>query len=93
MFQARFDDDFCLNVIVDIGFGSGKDKIKITGGDPEANFLLPLRQAGNIVRSFEKDKLQDELNFDWFKFNVLCAAQKWICVQYPVNATNLLLSR
>ena len=90
-FQVRFDVDLCLNVIFEISFGSDQRELKIYGGDPRANFMLPLLHAGNTVISFEISELRKELNFDWFKFNVLCLGQNWICNVFPVNASNLIV--
>ena len=92
VFQVRFDDELCVNVINEIGFGSDNGEVKVRGGSPEADFVLPSTPAENSVTTFEKSNLREELNFDWFKFNVICIAQQWICDKYPVNASNLKLS-
>ncbi|XP_063727583.1 uncharacterized protein LOC134855113 [Symsagittifera roscoffensis] len=90
--KARFDHQLCVNSIVEISFGTEKSEVTIIGGHPNANFILPSVPMGYYVTSFERARLKEELNFDWFKFNVVCPVQKWICNKYPVNSTNLKLS-
>ncbi|XP_075265904.1 uncharacterized protein LOC142358383 [Convolutriloba macropyga] len=78
--KARFHPFFCLNVITTLAYGNGGSQLLVEGGSPAAQFMLP----PNILEPYHtliisRRALEVALTFDWFKQNVMCKAQPWIC--------------
>ena len=63
-----------------VGFGQGF--LKFVGGVPDNVFVLR-SSKDNAVHAFEHSTIRAHLTFDWFKLNVICEDQPWICVQFP----------
>ena len=79
-FQARYDPFFCLNVIMGITYGYGAPQYKVQGGQVTANFMLPPTGVPPYrIKIFNRRRLDVELSFGWFKRNVICSDQPWIC--------------
>ncbi|XP_063728268.1 uncharacterized protein LOC134855635 [Symsagittifera roscoffensis] len=87
--KVRYDDYLCANVIIGISYGTIRHKITVFGGHPDATFIVPLPYVGHHVITFERSLLKDTLTFDWFKLNVFCPGQPWICMKYPVIAQQI----
>ncbi|XP_075258856.1 uncharacterized protein LOC142350786 [Convolutriloba macropyga] len=82
--SLRYSPELCLNVVTYVGFGSGK--IQVTGlYNNSVDYLIvdrrPLPDFQNelqIIRiSYKKPETQ--LTFEFFKTNVICKANPWIC--------------
>ncbi|XP_075255892.1 uncharacterized protein LOC142348419 [Convolutriloba macropyga] len=79
--RLRYDWLKCLNIIERIGFGDG-NIVKLEGGFPNRSIALPPNPTGDLF-VFRSDAIDKEMTFDWFKKNIMCPDQPWICMQYP----------
>ena len=78
VFQAKYNKRLCVNVIAEIGFGPGALKKK---GAHDAVYILNPNEKG--IFFFSQDHIQTQLTFDWFKRNIICDEQEWVCLKYP----------
>ncbi|XP_075253383.1 uncharacterized protein LOC142345282 [Convolutriloba macropyga] len=85
--KAYFHKDVCANVIVEVGFGGGR--MRITGEfQPYADYILQMRNETAL--RYRPKRLQAHLTFNWFKHNVICVSQNWICrIFHPESGTNI----
>ncbi|XP_075255229.1 uncharacterized protein LOC142347949 [Convolutriloba macropyga] len=82
--RAVYDTALCLNFIVEVGFGSG-GLAPITGAiRPLYRFAFPAME-GVAPRIFPHQRLESELTFSWFKHNIMCKSQPWICAEHPIS--------
>ncbi|XP_063715588.1 uncharacterized protein LOC134842968 [Symsagittifera roscoffensis] len=72
----------CLNVILQIGYGTGD--LMVTGTiDSSVPLVLPLMaRRGLYTMSIEAIKSRTVLSYGWFRTVVICADQPWICAKY-----------
>ncbi|XP_075246392.1 uncharacterized protein LOC142339918 [Convolutriloba macropyga] len=76
--QSIFIPEMCLNVITHLSFGQGL--FRMNGGryrQPMGIFIQQ-DQKWHIFHHYHLTKL---ITFEWFKNNVICAGQPWICNQ------------
>ncbi|XP_075257250.1 uncharacterized protein LOC142349519 [Convolutriloba macropyga] len=73
---ARFEPSMCANIISRVGFGRGR--IQINGVHPGYIYLFPVIDS-HTVHFFTYRHVTEELTFDWFKRNIVCRDQPWIC--------------
>ena len=64
-----------------LGFGQGG--FRKTGRVHNAVFMLPPNEDKRIAHFFGYDSIEFELSFGWFKQNIVCDEQPWICRRYP----------
>ncbi|XP_075256682.1 uncharacterized protein LOC142349152 [Convolutriloba macropyga] len=86
--RAHYNGTSCLNVISEVGFGVRHQEVKMKGNPRNgAQFVLPLDGDYDIYK-FEVNRLRGTLTFKWFKENVICKEQSWVCEMSPesVNA-------
>ena len=80
LFQVFFDKSSCLNVLTKLNFGLGN--LKISGGALERDYSLYVPGSSSVFL-FPWQDLRNLLTFDWFKLNVVCKEQPWICRSFP----------
>ncbi|XP_075248094.1 uncharacterized protein LOC142341100 isoform X1 [Convolutriloba macropyga] len=75
--QASYVRSVCVNVIIEIGYGVGELKIE---GDilRSAPFALPINR-GLDLKYIINNNFDLAVPFSWFKTNVICRSQPWIC--------------
>ncbi|XP_075256005.1 uncharacterized protein LOC142348517 [Convolutriloba macropyga] len=79
--KATYDRNLCVNVISMVGFGQGN--LEIIGDTQQAIFIFPPSLADRgMVHFFSHNNIAASLTFDWFKENVVCLEQRWICNKY-----------
>ncbi|XP_075251516.1 uncharacterized protein LOC142343980 isoform X2 [Convolutriloba macropyga] len=74
--MAEYNSTLCLNVIYQLGFGTGGLTLR---GDFQSNTFIILPQNYPDVHLFHASTIQQYLTFDWFKENYICIEQPWIC--------------
>ncbi|XP_075256203.1 uncharacterized protein LOC142348657 [Convolutriloba macropyga] len=79
LIRSKFSKRLCVNIISEVGFGSGP--LRINGGLRGAVFILNPNDKG--IYFFSRRYIVDQLTFDWFKLNIMCEEQTWICSMYP----------
>ncbi|XP_063728184.1 uncharacterized protein LOC134855576 [Symsagittifera roscoffensis] len=86
--KAHFNRNLCVNLISEVGFGTGE--LVIFGEYHNAFFLL---NEGNnkMFHFFPYNNIKDQLTFEWFKLNIMCDEQPWICVTHPPPVAEQLL--
>ena len=74
------------NVIIEVGFGVGDlrvggDKRNNTSYRIETSIPLELRIAKRVPFHFDfaYEHIEKELTYDFFKANIICIANSWIC--------------
>ena len=82
MFQSTYAQNLCVNVVSVVGFGSGH--IRLSGGVINKNYVIPVGQLNDSVIVIPYETLEQYLTFDWFKENVICKEQSWICQNFPI---------
>ncbi|XP_063728182.1 uncharacterized protein LOC134855574 [Symsagittifera roscoffensis] len=80
LIHAQYNKFFCVNIIQGVGFGSGR--MKFRGKIHNAVFVLTPNDNG-LIHFFPPERIKEQLNYDWFKQNVICEEQSWICIRYP----------
>ena len=71
-----------------IGFGQGH--LRIRGHfDKNADFILAQDLLDGHVTTISFHAIERVLNFDWFKINVICREQHWICAHFGPNSTEI----
>ncbi|XP_075256345.1 uncharacterized protein LOC142348746 [Convolutriloba macropyga] len=78
--KADFRRDLCVNIIQTVGFGTGS--LKRRGGMQGVVYIFP-PDGDERVHLFSYNNIQRELQFDWFKENIICEDQPWICEKFP----------
>ena len=79
-FQNRYDPSACVNIITRVGFGKGHFRsIGVRVGRP---YVLPLTAENGTTHFFNYKQIKQVLTFDWFKHNVVCRDQVWLCRDY-----------
>ncbi|XP_075256534.1 uncharacterized protein LOC142349017 [Convolutriloba macropyga] len=87
---TRFEPSICKNIITGLGFGSRIfDHVRFIGAmDTSIGFIFPPSLSSHSrgrydemmpIRTFTEESLERILTFDWFKTNVICKDQSWIC--------------
>jgi len=78
---VRYEESICANIITGLSFGN-----RFTGipgvryiGDLHWDKELLFPSGDENIRSFMANNTEELLTFDWFKFNVMCKEQPWIC--------------
>ena len=67
-----------------MGFGTGG--FKRHGGIQQLDYILPpMGKYEEEIVIFSYVNVTKELTFDWFKANVLCVDQEWICEMWPAR--------
>ncbi|XP_063715250.1 uncharacterized protein LOC134842723 [Symsagittifera roscoffensis] len=84
--SATYFAPVCQNIILEIGFGPGNLKrshhITVKEGEP---YLLAGMEMGGLgiahveSKSFSYSNITQELTFHWFKHNIMCRDNPWIC--------------
>ncbi|XP_063727422.1 uncharacterized protein LOC134854973 [Symsagittifera roscoffensis] len=82
LISAQYSRSLCVNIVTSIGFGTGPIAAH---ENHQATYILS-PNTGGMIHFFPYDKIRDQLTWDWFKLNILCEEQAWICVKYPPNA-------
>ncbi|XP_075256965.1 uncharacterized protein LOC142349364 isoform X2 [Convolutriloba macropyga] len=76
--NSRYDPELCSHIITVLAFGTGRGPPyhhqKLING----NFIL---KYGTEVKKFKYKRIEKELTFDWFKHNILCKDQQWMCAE------------
>ena len=77
-FQAHFTPKVCLNIISQVGFGSGE--LKTAGNFSTAmGFAFPFKyKQDNLIFSMSQLHF-GHLTFAWFKQQFVCPDQPWLC--------------
>ncbi|XP_063728207.1 uncharacterized protein LOC134855601 [Symsagittifera roscoffensis] len=85
--KAHFNRNLCVNLISEVGFGTGE--LVINGHYHDAFFLL---SEGNnkMFHFFPYYNIKDQLTFEWFKLNIMCDEQPWICAKHPPDAEQIV---
>ncbi|XP_075244006.1 uncharacterized protein LOC142338230 [Convolutriloba macropyga] len=78
LIRGKYYRHLCANVVSSVGFGPGPLK-KIT--THRATFILTPNDSG-ILYFFRYEDVERFLTFDWFKLNIICAEQEWICANF-----------
>ncbi|XP_063712222.1 uncharacterized protein LOC134840380 [Symsagittifera roscoffensis] len=74
--QAVFDSTLCGNVITRLSFGKGEIRVKGTVPNVPVMVAVP---GIPLVYVFQWRDVFQRLKFAWFKTNIICAEQPWIC--------------
>merc|ERR1712150_451588 len=75
----------CKNVITEVGFGPGnlvKNLDRTLAGAPYVILGREYNQHGlphMDSQTFDWDNPAQNLTFHWFKHNIMCKSQPWIC--------------
>ncbi|XP_075246395.1 uncharacterized protein LOC142339920 [Convolutriloba macropyga] len=77
--MSKHVPDLCLNVITHIGFGHGQFRMYGRHGHALGIFLHDT-QTWHIFHHLHVSKY---LTYEWFKHNVICRGQPWICANWP----------
>ncbi|XP_063722773.1 uncharacterized protein LOC134850910 [Symsagittifera roscoffensis] len=76
--RAYFDPTVCLNFIVEVGFGTGPMNNDIGFLRQQSRLAFP-PAPGVHPRLFSSENPENEITFHWFKHNIMCVSQPWIC--------------
>ncbi|XP_063718739.1 uncharacterized protein LOC134845652 [Symsagittifera roscoffensis] len=76
--SAYPNPDLCLNIITEVGFGTGPMKPFLGHPNPHYPLVFPDMPGVNRVR-FPFHRPENLLTFQWFKHNIMCRGQPWIC--------------
>ncbi|XP_075262403.1 uncharacterized protein LOC142354024 [Convolutriloba macropyga] len=79
--QVQFNESACLYVITEIGFGA-PPLMQFPGSTSGHGIHLPYvlpPQPGLRPLTFTFQQLRTQLTFGWFKWNIMCRDQPWIC--------------
>ena len=83
MFQLFHVRELCVNVILEIGFGHGQRIIQWHGTAYRwSEFAVLILDDKNETQNqiyVHYVNQNNPLSFDWFKHNVICKDQMWIC--------------
>ncbi|XP_075257044.1 uncharacterized protein LOC142349398 isoform X2 [Convolutriloba macropyga] len=80
--MAYYDPKACANIITRVGFGRGQfRRIGVKYGPP---FIFPFRSRNDTVHFFFYTQVRKFLTFEWFKENVVCRDQEWLCSNFEV---------
>ncbi|XP_075248096.1 uncharacterized protein LOC142341101 [Convolutriloba macropyga] len=74
---ATYAENLCHNVITEVGFGPGKLRLngRILQNTP---FIFPIQNTGEI-KFIPANYVRSSLTYNWFRSEIICAAQPWIC--------------
>ncbi|XP_063717628.1 uncharacterized protein LOC134844744 [Symsagittifera roscoffensis] len=76
--KAHYNTRVCLNIVSQVGFGPVGSPFVTKGMHHKyAHYMLP--PVNGVVHLFKRASVRQTLNIGWFKANVLCEAQSWIC--------------
>ena len=80
LFQANFEPSICLNVILEIGFGSGA--LKIDGKvSKDIQFVFPIQYERETVIYSNSQLTSGSLNFRMWKRQFVCPDNPWLCLE------------
>ncbi|XP_075261514.1 uncharacterized protein LOC142353180 [Convolutriloba macropyga] len=88
LIRSTYAQNLCVNVVSVVGFGSGP--IRLSGGVTNKNYVIPVGQLNDSVIFIPYERLELHLTFDWFKENVICKEQSWICQNFPTLDQSVL---
>ena len=87
VFQAFYLEEYCLNLIMDVGFGPGNLRrdhhSEVVEGQPyviagsDIGGDIGIQHIHSFVFPF--DDPGSMLTFHWFKHNIMCRDNAWIC--------------
>ncbi|XP_063729186.1 uncharacterized protein LOC134856828 [Symsagittifera roscoffensis] len=77
--KTRYEPLICKNIITGLGFGQTFTGFISILGDHHAEFGYLFPSGDQIIREFKSENIEDILTFDWFKWNIMCEEQPWIC--------------
>merc|ERR1712150_214174 len=81
--KAHYDSFFCLNVINSLTFGNtlpATSNITILGGKRGRDYMIPPNGLPPYqIDVFSHLHLNNTLTFFYFKYNIMCRDQPWIC--------------
>ncbi|XP_075261351.1 uncharacterized protein LOC142353047 isoform X2 [Convolutriloba macropyga] len=84
--KAIFAPEVCLNVISQVGFGSGPLRTAGTFST-EMGFAFPFTYGQENIIFSVKDLQIGELTFSWFKEQFVCQEQPWLCQDLHTTAS------
>ena len=95
-FLSTRSDEYCGNVVAAIGFGTGPFSYSRLDDRVNAdtfhvfpqNLQIPMRLS-YLFSNLQH--LMNVVNFDWFKRNVICIEQPWICSSFGPRSPELQL--
>ncbi|XP_075242392.1 uncharacterized protein LOC142337169 [Convolutriloba macropyga] len=76
---VRYVPYLCSNLISEVGFGYGP--LRIRGDFQTAPFIYPVKLGAEWIR-FNAENLTSFLTFDWFREEIVCGKNTWICDDY-----------
>ncbi|XP_063722097.1 uncharacterized protein LOC134848527 [Symsagittifera roscoffensis] len=78
--RANFEPSICLNVILEIGFGSGS--LKIDGKvSKDIQFVFPIQYERETVIYSNSQLTSGSLNFRMWKRQFVCPDNPWLCLE------------
>ncbi|XP_075256398.1 uncharacterized protein LOC142348785 [Convolutriloba macropyga] len=80
--QFSYNQHLCANVVSLLGFGQGRLRLR---GETEdmTKFILVTTDENDLLYAIKFENIVNKLSFSFFKQNVICKDQAWICEQFP----------
>ncbi|XP_075253371.1 uncharacterized protein LOC142345272 [Convolutriloba macropyga] len=75
--KALYDGRICKNIIVELGFGGGALRMSGTY-QPLMDYAFQIANIDQAI-TFRAKNVRSQLTFNWFKHNIVCISQPWIC--------------
>ncbi|XP_063728191.1 uncharacterized protein LOC134855584 [Symsagittifera roscoffensis] len=76
--SAMWNPRSCINIITEVGFGPGGLQPFAGSVNPGFKFAFPPLPEVQ-PRAFSYRRITSQLNFHWFKHQIMCRDQPWIC--------------
>ena len=81
--DAFYSSECDLNIITAVGFGHGnlnrEARWSFGASKPGVAYLFVFQDEDLQNRMFPYQRIDELLTFTWFKNNVICRAQPWVC--------------
>merc|ERR1711894_337186 len=75
--KVRFEQEVCMNVITQMGFGKGA--LKVTGGNKiGVNYMIP-PIGRNTIYTLKRPEFKEFLTFSWFRAKIVCLERPHLC--------------
>ncbi|XP_075257296.1 uncharacterized protein LOC142349547 isoform X2 [Convolutriloba macropyga] len=80
--KVRWDEQLCVNIVTQVGFGIGQ--LKVVGDKRMTKpFAIPRLGGSTNIYVYEAGKVKKDLNFTWFMHFVICKDKPELCPDLP----------